>query len=75
MPASIQDASIGRNIQKLRRKANLTQAQLVAKMQVYGCDMSRGTLAKIEAGIRRIYAEELKCLKAVLKVEYRDILE
>ena len=75
MSASKQDESIGKNIQKLRRSANLTQAQLVTKMQVYGCDMSRGTLAKIEAGIRHLYADELKCLKSILNVKYDDILQ
>ena len=75
MPANKQDENIGRNISELRRKANLTQEELVAKMQVSGCDISRGTLAKIEAGIRHLYANELKSLKAVLNVEYEDILK
>ena len=75
MPANKQDENIGRNISELRRKANLTQEELVAKMQVSGCDISSGTLAKIEAGIRHLYANELKSLKAVLNVEYEDILK
>ena len=75
MPANKQDENIGKNISELRRKANLTQEELVAKMQVGGCDISRGTLAKIEAGIRHLYANELKCLKVVLNVEYEDILK
>ena len=75
MPANKQDENIGRNISELRRKANLTQEELVAKMQISGCDISRGTLAKIEAGIRHLYANELKSLKVVLNVEYEDILK
>lgn len=75
MSANRQDEQIGENIKKLRCNANLTQEQLVAKMQVYGCDISRGTYAKIEAGIRHIYANELICLKEVLHVEYEDILK
>jgi transcriptional regulator with XRE-family HTH domain len=75
MPANKQDENIGQNIKNLRNRSKLTQEQLVAKMQVCGCDISRGTLAKIEAGIRHLYADELKCLKEVLNVEYEDILK
>ena len=75
MPANKQDDNIGENIKELRHKANLTQEQLAAKMQIYGCDISRGTLAKVEAGIRHLYANELKCLKAILNVSYEDILK
>ena len=75
MSANKQDDNTGEIIKELRRKANLTQEQLVAKMQVCGCDISRGTYAKIEAGIRHLYVNELKCLKEILNVEYEDILK
>lgn len=75
MPANKQDENIGKNISTLRNKANMTQEQLAAKMQVMGCDISRGTLAKIEAGIRHLYADELKCLKIILNVDYDEILK
>ncbi|QEY35987.1 helix-turn-helix transcriptional regulator [Caproiciproducens galactitolivorans] len=73
--ASKQDNKIGQNIKELRHKANLTQEQLAAKMQINGCDISRGTLAKIETGIRHLYIDELKCLKEILNVAYEDILK
>lgn len=74
MSANRQDENTGENIKKLRKEANFTQEQLVTKMQTYGCDISRGTLAKIEAGIRHIYVNELKCLKEILNVKYEDII-
>ncbi len=75
MSTNRQDENIGQNIKTLRNQANLTQEQLVAKLQVEGCDISRGTFAKIEAGIRHVYAKELKCIKEVLDVNYEDILK
>ncbi len=66
------DKTIGGNIRRARNKCNFTQEQLVAKLQVIGCDISRGTLAKIEAGIRHISVEELKAVKEVLQMNYED---
>lgn len=63
---------IGSNIGKFRTKNKLTQDELAVKMQNAGCDISRGTLAKIEAGIRHISVEELETIRMVLKMEYKD---
>lgn len=63
---------IGENIRKYRIAKNLTQEQLSAQLQVLGCDLSRGTLAKIEAGIRHISVKELNAIKAVLEISYKD---
>lgn len=57
------DSVIGENIRKARNLANLTQEQLAAKLQIVNCDISRGTLAKIEAGIRHISVEEINAIK------------
>ena len=65
---------IGNSIRKIRKQEGMTQGQLAAKLQVRGCDISRGTLAKIEAGIRHISVEELNAIKAVLKVTYKELL-
>ncbi|MBE6011383.1 helix-turn-helix domain-containing protein [Anaeropeptidivorans aminofermentans] len=67
--------TIGDNIQKGRKEKGLTQEQLSAQLQVIGCDISRGTLAKIEAGIRHISLEELNAIKDVLEMSYDEILK
>ena len=64
------DKTIGENIRRVRNERNLTQEQLVAKLQLIKCDMSRGTLAKIEAGIRHISVEELNAIKNILGMSY-----
>lgn len=66
------DKSIGDNIRKWRGTKGMTQAELSAQLQIYGCDISRGTLAKIEAGIRHISSDELHAIKAVLEITYGD---
>ncbi|NCC69252.1 MAG: XRE family transcriptional regulator [Clostridia bacterium] len=64
------DKNIGANIRKWRNAKGMTQEQLSAQIQVQGCDLSRGTLAKIEAGIRHISVEELNAIKAALGIKY-----
>ena len=67
------DKNVGKNIRKYRKDRGMTQEQLSAQLQLYGCDISRGTLAKIEAGIRHISVEELNAIKTVLDIAYDDL--
>lgn len=57
------DRQIGQNVRRLRKLRGLTQDQLAARMQVQGCDVTRSALAKMEAGQRYFYSDELYCLK------------
>lgn len=66
------DKIIGENIRKARNAMDMTQEALVAKLQILECDISRGTLAKIEAGIRHISVEELNAIKEVLNISFED---
>ena len=67
------DSTIGNNIRRFRNEAGLTQDQLAAQMQTLGCDITRGTLAKIESGIRHISVLELKAIREVLHKSSSDI--
>lgn len=66
---------IGQNIKRLRRERIWSQDMLAAKLQVEGCDITRSALAKIEAGQRHIYADEIKTLKVIFNVKYEDLFE
>ncbi len=68
------EKQIGYNIKILREKANMTQEQLSAKMQVNGCDITRSAIAKIEVGQRHLYPDEIILLKQILNVSYDQIL-
>lgn len=66
------DVPIGRNIQMIRIRKNMTQIEVIAKMQLMGSIMSRSTLANIETGRRNIKASDLKALKVIFDVDYDE---
>jgi len=45
-----QDLNIGVNLRRLRDNSGLSQDKLCAALQLRGCDISRSTYAKYEAG-------------------------
>ena len=69
------DKIVRANIKKLRKQAGLTQDQLAAKLQVVDCDLSRATIANIEAGRRHVYPHEIRALAKALRVTYQDIID
>ena len=71
----LQDIHLGRNIQTARMSRNMTQMQVVEKMQLIGSSISRSTYANIETGRRNIKASDLKALKEVLDVDYSDFFK
>ncbi|EPT1006566.1 helix-turn-helix domain-containing protein [Vibrio parahaemolyticus] len=64
---------VGAQVRKLRKEQKLTQEQLSARCNVIGLDISRGTLAKIEAGVRQVIDTEIVQLAIALKVEESDL--
>lgn len=71
----LQDIPIGRNIQNIRMKKNMTQQEVISKLQLMGSIMSRSTLANIETGRRNIKASDLKALQTVFDVDYKEFFE
>jgi transcriptional regulator with XRE-family HTH domain len=71
----LQDVPIGRNIQNIRMKKNMTQAEVVGQLQLMGSSMSRSTLANIESGRRNIKASDLKALQKLFDVDYEEFFE
>ena len=65
-----QDANIGGNIRRMRVAAGMTQEQVVAKMQLAGCDISRSVYSQIECGTYNIRISELIALKQLFRVDY-----
>ena len=66
---------VGSNVRLLRKKKEMTQDQLAAKLQVNGCDITRNSVTMIEMGKRFLYPDEIILIKEILKVEYEDILD
>ena len=71
----LQDVPIGRNIQNIRMKKNMTQAEVVGQLQLMGSSVSRSTLANIESGRRNIIASDLKALQKLFAVDYEEFFE
>lgn len=71
----LQDIPLGRNIQTIRMKKKMTQAQVAAQLQLMGSMMSRSTLANIEAGRRNIKASDLKALQSFFEVDYAEFFK
>lgn len=71
----LQDIPISRNIQNIRMKKNMTQAEVVGQLQLMGSSMSRSTLANIESGRRNIKASDLKALQKLFDVDYEEFFE
>ena len=59
---------VGPQVKRIRQSKDMTQAQLVARCNLLGWDISRGTLAKIESRVRRVTDEEAARLARALKV-------
>lgn len=61
---------VGKRVQEARLKFNppLSQEELAARLELNGWKISRGTLAKIEAGVRQVTDIELMTLSKTLKV-------
>ena len=67
------EKKIGKNIRRLRKRANMTQEHLATKLQLNGCDITRSSVAKIEAGQRHLYPDEIIFLKKILRTNYEEI--
>ena len=63
----------GKQVSRLRNQLDLSQEQLSAKCQRVGLDISRGTLAKIEAGVRCVSDQEALLLAQALDVSVSDL--
>jgi len=68
------EKNVGKKIRELRLTRELTQEQLAAQLQVKDCDVTRSALAKIEAGQRHLYVDELKALAEIFRVSADELL-
>ena len=64
---------IGPRVQQIRESQGLTQEELSARCNLIGWDISRGTLAKIEAQVRRITDDEVQLLAQALNVSIAQL--
>lgn len=66
------DRNMGDNLGRLRIKYGISQEKLCAELQRRGCDISRSTYAKYEAGELNIRASVIIELKKIYNCSYDD---
>ncbi len=64
---------VGPRIRQIRYQQALTQDELAARCGALGWDISRGTLSKIEAQVRRVTDRELWYLATALRTSLEDL--
>ena len=67
--------AVGSKIKDYRIRNNLTQEQLTAKLQLYGINLHKNSLQKIEKGDRVIKEYELAVFCEILNVSANEILK
>ena len=64
---------VGENVRTIREKNGWTQEQLAARCNLLEWNISRGTLAKIEAKVRRVTDVEVKLLAEALETNIETL--
>lgn len=75
MQKLLQDVSFGKNLQNLRKARNLSQKDMVVKLELLGRTMTRANYAHIEQGVRNVYISDLILFKKILNVDYEKFFE
>lgn len=65
---------IGSNIRRIRKEKGIGETELVKMLQLNDVDITRETLVKIEGGRQHIKLDQLRGIKAELKIDYKVLL-
>lgn len=69
------DMDLGHNIQTLRYSRELTQDQVVARLNLWGISISKSTYAKLETNRMNIKVSELVALAKIFKVDMNTLFD
>ncbi len=64
---------VGKNIRTIRRKKRMTQQALSGKLELLGVYVCRGSVSRIEYGVRTVTDIELLAIAKVLGVSINDL--
>lgn len=69
------DINIGKNIKQLREKKNLTQTDVLAKLQLSGVEISIYSFSKIENGRQNPTVSLLAALTQILDCDFNSFFQ
>ena len=64
---------VGKNIRALRRKRRMTQQALSNRLELLGVYVCRGSVSRIEYGVRTVTDIEILAIAKVLEVSIGDL--
>ena len=64
----------GKNVARIRKEMKISQRELADRLQIYGLDVDKNAVQRIEAGKRFVTDIELIAFANVLKVEIHELL-
>lgn len=70
-----QDIQIGQTIRALRLERNLTQEQVITKLQLMNIDITRSIYSQIESGTYNIRISVLIGLSRLFQVDYNTFFQ
>jgi len=69
------DVGIGENLRRLRSRKGYTQVDVVAKLELYGINVSRVTYNKMEHNYYPIRINELLAFKLIYECDFHEFFE
>lgn len=69
------EKKVGNNIRNIRETVGMTQDALASTLQLYGCDITRSAIAKIEVGQRHLYPDEIILIRKILNTTFEEIFD
>ena len=65
----------GKNIANFRKELNISQRALADKLQIFGLDVDKNAIQRIECGKRFVTDIEICAFSKVLNKSYNELLE
>ena len=64
---------VGKNIEELRKKCGIKQKEMIARMQVMGCDINPTSYSKLEGQLRSATDFEIFVISKILNVKMEEL--
>lgn len=66
---------VGKNIERIRKEQGIKQKDLIARMQVMGCDINPTSYSKLEGQVRSATDKEIYVISKILDISMEQLFE